>query len=206
VEITFTTVAAFGSFLLAEHLHVSGVLATLACGILLGNVGSLGAFSDEGRAAVLSFWEYAAFVANSLIFLLIGARIAHEKLLPYWMTWGLIVILLLLGRAVAVYGCSLLFARSRQRVKFPHQHVLFWGGLRGALSLALVFGLPAGIPHRDAISATAFAVVAFSVVVQGMTINPLIRRLQRGGRSGNGDEERCEAGVRSGEPGRDMIP
>src|SRR4051794_12076312 len=74
VEITFTTIAAFGSFLLAEHFHLSGVLAALAAGMVIGNVGWMGSISNEGRGAVLSFWEYAAFLANSIVFILIGAQ------------------------------------------------------------------------------------------------------------------------------------
>ena len=74
VEITFTTVAAYGSFLLAEYFHLSGVLATLASGLMMGNIGQTGAISARGREAVEAFWEYIAFVANSLIFLLIGIR------------------------------------------------------------------------------------------------------------------------------------
>ena len=78
IEITFTTVAAYGSFLLAEHFHLSGVLATLTTGLIIGNVGHLGVISDKGRQAVEAFWEYAAFVANSLVFLLIGMHEARE--------------------------------------------------------------------------------------------------------------------------------
>lgn len=176
VEITFTTVAAYGSFLLAEYFHLSGVLAALTAGLVIGNVGHL-AMSASNHKAVEEFWEYAAFVANSLIFLLIGMRLAHQNygfvVLP-----ALIAILLVtLSRALAIYPLSLLFARSTLRVKSRHQHVLFWGGLRGALALALALGLPAEIPGREAIITVAFAVVAFSILVQGITIKPLLRRL-----------------------------
>lgn len=176
VEITFTTVAAFGSFLLAEHFHLSGVLASLTAGLILGNVGHL-AIDPKGRAAVEEFWEYAAFVANSLIFLLIGMRLANQDygfvLLPALIAIGVVI----LGRAIAVYPLSLLFARSTLRIKPQHQHILFWGGLRGALALALALGLPPAMPGREAIITVAFAVVAFSIFVQGMTIKPLMRRL-----------------------------
>jgi CPA1 family monovalent cation:H+ antiporter len=176
VEITFTTVAAFGSFLLAEHFHLSGVLASLTAGLILGNVGHL-AIDPKGRAAVEEFWEYAAFVANSLIFLLIGMRLANQDygfvLLPALIAIGVVI----LGRAFAIYPLSLLFARSKLRIKSPHQHILFWGGLRGALALALALGLPSEMPGREAIITVAFAVVAFSIFVQGMTIKPLMRSL-----------------------------
>jgi monovalent cation:H+ antiporter, CPA1 family len=176
VEITLTTVAAYGSFLLAEHFHLSGVLATLATGLIIGNVGHL-AISKRGRETVEEFWEYAAFVANSLIFLLIGMRVAHQNYRFVWLPALIAIVLVTLGRALAIYPCSLLFARSTLRVKPQHQHILFWGGLRGALALALALGLPAEIPGREEIITVAFAVVAFSIFVQGLTITPLLRRM-----------------------------
>src|SRR5205085_4345793 len=136
VEITFTTVAAYGSFLLAEHFHLSGVLSTLVAGLMLGNVGALGAISDRGREAVQAFWEYAAFVANSLVFLLIGMHEARQNFVAQWLPIVLAIFLVTLGRAIAVYPCCLLFSWSGLRVTTRHQHVLFWGGLRGALALA----------------------------------------------------------------------
>lgn len=177
VELTFTSVAAYGSFLVAEHFHLSGVLATLTAGILLGNVGSLGAISDRGRESVESFWEYAGFVANSLIFLLIGMRLAAQNIWDVILPALVVVVFVTLGRAVAVYGCCAFFARSAQRVSTSHQHILFWGGLRGALALALALGLPENLPQREEIVAVAFAVVAFSIIVQGLTMTPLLRRL-----------------------------
>ena len=178
IEITFTTVAAYGSFLLAEHFHLSGVLAALTAGLLLGNVGTLGAISDRGREAVGSFWEYAAFVANSLIFLLIGIREAREQFLGVAVPLAIAIVLVTASRAVAVYPLCAVFARSARRIDVRHQHVLFWGGLRGALALALVLGLPPDTPRRGEITAVAFGVVAFSVVVQGITMTPLLRRLR----------------------------
>jgi monovalent cation:H+ antiporter, CPA1 family len=175
VEITFTTIAAWGSFLAAENLHLSGVLATLTAGLLMANYRSLGEISPRGREAVEAFWQYAAFIANSLVFLLIGVRGAHVN--PLAVPFVSAILLVTLGRAAAIYPCCLLFARSGLRVKLRHQHVLFWGGLRGALALALALGLPPEIPLRDHIVTISFAVVAFSVFVQGTTMAPLLRRL-----------------------------
>ena len=176
IEITFTTVAAFGSFLLAEHFHLSGVLATLTAGLIIGNVGHL-ALAAESRVAVEEFWEYAAFVANSLIFLLIGMRLANQNYLFVLFPALLAILIVTLGRALAIYPLSLLFARSSLRITGRHQHILVWGGVRGALALALALGLPPEIPGREVIISVAFAVVTFSIFVQGMTIKPLMKRL-----------------------------
>jgi CPA1 family monovalent cation:H+ antiporter len=175
VEITFTTVAAYGSFLLAEHFHLSGVLATLTAGLVIGNVGHL-AIAPKDRKAVEEFWEYAAFVANSLIFLLIGMRVAHQNYRFVLLPALIAIVVVTLGRALAIYPLSLLFVRSTRRLTLRHQHVLFWGGLRGALALALALGLPPEIAQREEIITVAFAVVAFSILVQGLTIAPLLRR------------------------------
>ena len=177
VEITFTTVAAYGSFLLAEHFGLSGVLATITAGVVTGNLKTFNSISGRGQEAVLAFWEYAAFVANSLVFLLIGMHGARQDFVTVWLPAIFAIALVTLGRAVAIYPCCLLFSRSSLRVTMKHQHVLFWGGLRGALALALALGLPADIPHREEIISISFAVVAFSVFFQGLSITPFLRRM-----------------------------
>jgi CPA1 family monovalent cation:H+ antiporter len=124
-----------------------------------------------------AFWEYAAFVANSLVFLLIGMRVAHQDFGAIWIPAGIAIAFVTLSRAVAIYPLCLSFSGSSLRVSMKHQHVLFWGGLRGALALALALGLPAEITQRGEIIAISFAVVAFSVFVQGLTITPVLRRI-----------------------------
>jgi CPA1 family monovalent cation:H+ antiporter len=175
VETTFTTVAAFGSFLLAEHFHLSGVLATLTAGLMFRNFRRLGSISARGQEAIQDFWDFAAFVANSLIFLLIGMREARQNLSIIWAPASIIIVIVMLGRAAAVYPCCLIFARSGLRVSAAHQHILFWGGLRGALALALALGLPVEVPMRETIIAISFAVASFSVFVQGLTMTPVLR-------------------------------
>lgn len=177
VETMLTTVGAYGSFLIAEHFKFSGVLATLTAGLVLGNVGPLGAVSEKGKEAINSFWEYAAFVANSFVFLLIGMNGTKENILLIWRTALAAVLLVMVGRAAAVYLTLLPFAHSSSRVNIQNQHILVWGGLRGALALALVLGLPTTIPRREEMITVTFAVVAFSVFVQGLTVVSLMRRL-----------------------------
>jgi CPA1 family monovalent cation:H+ antiporter len=177
VEITFTTVAAYGSFLLADHFGLSGVLATITAGLVMSNFRTFGSISGKGEEAIQAFWEYAAFVANSLIFLLIGMHEAHQNFAAVWLTAIIGIALVTLGRAVATYPCCFLFSRSSLRVSAKHQHILFWGGMRGAVALALALGLPPQLPQRETIVAISFAVVAFSVFAQGLTMTPLLRRL-----------------------------
>jgi Na+:H+ antiporter len=177
VEITFTTVAAYGSFLLADHFGLSGVLATITAGLVMGNFTSLGTISGRGKEAVQAFWEYAAFVANSFVFLLIGVHEARQNFRPIWLPAVIAIGLVTLGRAVAIYPCCFLFSRSSLRVTMNHQHALLWGGLRGALALALALGLPPEVPQREEIITISFAVVAFSIFVQGLTMTPLLLAL-----------------------------
>lgn len=177
VELTFTTVAAYGSFLMAERLHFSGVLATIVAGLIMGNWGPLQALSHRGREAVEAFWEYAAFAANSLVFLLIGMHETSRNFAAVWLPAIVAVAFVLLGRIVAVYPLCALFARSDLRVTARHQYALVWGGLRGALALALALGLPEDLPGRAEIVNVSFAVVAFSVFVQGLTMPPLLRAI-----------------------------
>lgn len=142
--------------------------------------------SIAARHALLTFWEYAAFVANSLIFILIGVQEAQQHFKGLWIPVLIAIALVTCGRAVAIYPLCALFARSALRVDWRHQHVLVWGGLRGALALALALALPTELPHRDTIVVLTFAVVAFSVFVPGLTMRPLLRKLgQLSSRSDN---------------------
>ncbi|NNM62847.1 MAG: sodium:proton antiporter [Steroidobacteraceae bacterium] len=177
VEITFSTLTAYGSFMLAEHWHFSGVLAALSAGLVTGNFRRSAPQAADRRAAVQAFWEYAGFVINSFVFLLIGSREAQLHFGPLLGAVGAAILFVTLGRALAIYPPCALFARSRLRVERAHQHVLFWGGLRGALALALALELPARFAARDSVITVAFAVVAFSIFVQGLTMTPLLRRL-----------------------------
>ncbi|MGJ0513749.1 cation:proton antiporter [Methylocystis sp.] len=183
IEAALTTIAAFGSFLVAEYFHVSGVLATVTAGLVMGNLGLLseqegGYISLKGREFVLSFWDFAAFLSNSVVFLLIGADVAAIPFGAVGATpLALAIATVLAARAVTVYPLSSLFFASRWKISWREQHVLWWGGLRGALALALALSLSDDLPLRDEIVATTFAVVGFSIVVQGLTMPLLLRAL-----------------------------
>ena len=163
VETALTAVAAYESFYLAEYLHCSGVLATVGAGLAMGNLGLLRAddrslLSVQGRAAVEGFWEFAAFLANSFVFLLIGLAVAGIPLVRLGpAAFAIIVGLVLTGRAVTIYPICALFR---------------WSGM------ALALALPPGMPRHGDILIATFGVVVFSVVVQGLTMQPLIRWLR----------------------------
>ncbi len=175
-EIVLTTLTAYGSFLLAEQLHLSGILAALSAGLVAGHAVRRELSTTPARAMVETYWEYLALGANSIVFLLVGGHAAH-MLTRHWQPALLAIALMTLGRAIAVYPLCALFRRSTLAVERRHQHVVVWGGLRGALALALALGLPAELAGRETLITTTFAVVIFSILVQGLSITPLMRRL-----------------------------
>jgi len=186
VEITLTTVLAFGAYLVAERLHVSGVLAVVAAGIVSGNLGMRG-MSPTTRIVLFNFWEYVAFLANSMVFLLIGLEVNIPDLVTAWLPIMLAIIAVLVSRVVVVYGLSAittLFLRLRkttalEAVPFRWQHVLVWGGLRGAISLALALSLPEALgADRALVKTMAFGVVLFTLLIQGISIAPLVHFLK----------------------------
>lgn len=175
IEVTFTTVAAYGSFLLADSFGMSGVLATITAGLVMRNLSQLDGISPRGKEAVSNFWEYAAFISNSMVFLLIGTQQKNQHFLTIWVLTMIAVGVVLGARAVAVCSCGALFHWSSLRVSGKHQAALVWGGLRGALALALALGLPADLPLRNEIVTVSFGVVAFSIFIQGLTMRPFLR-------------------------------
>jgi CPA1 family monovalent cation:H+ antiporter len=174
IETTFTTVLAFGTYLIAEHLEVSGILAVVSAGLVCGNVGPRG-MSPTTRILVTNFWEYMAFISNSILFLLIGLVIDITELALKGQSILLAILAVLLARAIIVYGLSWL----GRDIPLKWRHVLFWGGLRGAISLALALSLPLalGSQVRSTLQNLAFGVVLFSILVQGLTMEPLVRKL-----------------------------
>ncbi len=179
VEITLTVLAAYGSFLVAEKLHVSGVLATLAAGMLVGNWGRGRQLTEIGSDAMIHFWDFAAFLANSVVFLLIGSREATQPIGSYLIPSVIGIVLVLVGRLIAVYPITALFSRTTLATNWMTRHVLFWGGLRGALALALALAAPTILPEHDALISVSFAVVAFSLFVQGLTVPQLLKAAAR---------------------------
>jgi len=177
IETTLTTVLAFGSYLIAEQLHFSGVLAVVAAGLINGNLGPQG-MSPTTRIVLFNFWEYVAFLANSLVFLVIGLEVDIPSLAAAWKPIAWAIGGVILARLIVVYGINLLTRWIGEPISLRWQHVMAWGGLRGALSLALALSLPASFgDDRTLLRTMAFGVVLFTLLVQATTMRPLIRRL-----------------------------
>lgn len=174
VEITLTTVLAYGTYLLARHLHLSGVIATVVAGLVVGNVAVKARMSARTLTALRAFWEYAAFVMNSVVFLLIGLEVRLGSVLHAWKAILVAVVALFIGRVLSVYTLVPVSNLFSKRVPAAWQHVLVWGGMRGALSLALALSLVSTFPFRSEILNLTFGVVVFSILVQGLTIRPLL--------------------------------
>ena len=177
VEITLTTIAAWGSFIVAEQVHASGVIATVAAGMLCGNYAARTGMSPSTVVAVGTFWEYVAFALNSLVFLLIGFEVHIDELLASWQPIVIAWIAVTGARAVVVFGVAGLLRRTTEKVPWSWAAVLSWGGLRGGLSMVLALSLAADFPHRQFLITVTFGVVLVSILLQGMTIGPVLRRL-----------------------------
>jgi CPA1 family monovalent cation:H+ antiporter len=178
VVTSLITILAFGAYLVAEGLHVSGVLAVVLAGVVVGNVG-MARTSPSTKIMIFNLWEFLAFLSNSLVFLLIGLSIDLALL---WENLGAIAVAVLAvvgSRAIVVYGFSWLaeFWKKISHIPVSWRHVLFWGGLRGAISLALALSLPVEMPARQQLQAMAFGVVLFTLLAQGTTIQFLLDRL-----------------------------
>lgn len=188
IETTITIVTAYGVFLLADALHTSGILAVILAALVLGSYGRRIGMDERTREAVDNFWSIAAFLANALLFLLVGAQLNPTRFLAsaldssLLLMAGLAIVAVLLSRFVVVLMLPAItqplihpslwsFVRPSWRV------VIFWSGLRGALSMALVLALPLDLPSRDSLVLSTYAVVLFTLLVQGFSLRTILKRL-----------------------------
>lgn len=179
VEVAFSTVAAYAAFITAEHyLEVSGVMATVGAGVMVGALGST-RFTPDLKAYLRQFWAYASFVANSLIFLLVGLSISIDMLADHAGPIGWAILAVLLARAVTVFGLVPIVNRlpNAEPVNLRYQGIMYWGGLRGAVALALALSLPTTFVFRDLMLALTIGIVLFTLLSGGITMGPLIRAL-----------------------------
>lgn len=177
IEITLTTIVAYGSYLLAYNLHLSGVIATGTAGLVVGTLGAQ-SMSARTRLAMESFWDYFAFIINSLVFLLIGLEVRPAALLHDWKAILVVIAAGLVSRMVVVYLFLPVSNLFSEKIPFRWQHIFVWGGLRGALALALALSLDSSFPYRTQILDFTFGVVVFSILVQGLSIKPALRLLK----------------------------
>lgn len=178
VEAVGTVIVAYGSYYLADSVGTSGLIAVIVSGMLLSRLGTRAGAFTATRAAVNQLWEFIAFVANSLLFLLVGLSIDLRESLATIGVTGWAIAAVVLARVIAVYGIGGVCAGLGQRIPLGWQHVFTLGGLRGALSMALVLSLPASFPGRSVLLSMVFSVVLFTIVVQGLALAPAILSLK----------------------------
>ena len=164
IEMTLSTALAYGSYLVAQSLETSGALACVAAGLIHGSYGRETGMSEHTRRLLDDLWEYFGFVANALVFLLVG------------LAWPVAVsIVAVLGsRMLVILGPPLL--RARRLISRGERAVLVWGGLRGALTITLALALPSEFADRQLLVEMAFGVVLFSLVIQGVSLPFVVRR------------------------------
>ena len=179
IEITLTTIAAYGSFVLAEELGCSGVIATVAAGVTCGHASRRHAMSATTHAVVDGYWEWMAFALNSAVFLLLGAEISPSSLVALWPVI-LVGVVATLGARALVVGIVALLMKRQEPLPIAWQVVLVWGGLRGALSLVLALAIPDSVADRSLVISLAAGAVVASLIGQGATMSLLLRTLKIG--------------------------
>ena len=174
VEVLLTLAAVIGGYALANRLHVSGPLAMVVAGLIIGNHGRALAMSDTTRRYLDTFWELIDEILNATLFVLIGMEVLLVAFpVRDLVAAGIAVLVTLLARLLTV---GLPMGRLEGVFRLPRGSwkVLTWGGLRGGISVALALSLPAG-PERDTIVALTYCVVVFSILVQGLSIGRVTR-------------------------------
>ncbi|MFC6673894.1 cation:proton antiporter [Marinobacterium aestuariivivens] len=179
IEITLTTILAYTSFLVAEELlHVSGVMATVAAALTFSGWGWI-RVTPAVRAYLEHFWEYMAFIATALIFLMVGLTVELSSLVEAMPLLVWVIAGMLLSRLAVVFGLMPLVERmpGAQPVGLGYKAVIYWGGLRGAIALAIVLSLPP-FEYSDIFTTLVIGAVLFTLLVPGLTIDRLVHRLQ----------------------------
>lgn len=184
IETTITIVTAYGVYLLADFVHMSGILAVIVAGLIFGSYGQSRHMTERTREVVDNFWNMAAFLVNALLFLLVGAQLNLSRFLKepdisqFVFIAVLSIVAVLVARLIMVIGVLPRRPSSQPGVHLrAWRFVIFWSGLRGALSLALVLALPLEVPERAELIFATYAVVLFTLLVQGFSLRLLLKRL-----------------------------
>ena len=173
-EVLITLAAVLGGYALASRLHVSGPLAMVVAGLIIGNHGRALAMSDKTREHLDMFWELLVSILNAVLFMLIGLEvILIEYSTNVALAGAVVIAITLVARLLSVGAPIVLLGRA---FKLPQGalQVLTWGGLRGGISVALALSLP-NSPQRDLVPALTYAVVVFSILIQGLSIGKVVR-------------------------------
>ncbi|MCL4112250.1 UNVERIFIED_CONTAM: hypothetical protein GTU68_022744 [Idotea baltica] len=174
VEILITLALVFGGHALAAALHLSGPIAIVVAGLLIGNRGRKLAMSDKTREHLDNFWELIDEILNAVLFVLIGLEVLILTFLPQYIWAGLVMIPTVLAIRFVSVGIPVSLLRIRQSFTPKIVRILTWGGLRGGISIALVLTLPEG-QNREALLMITYVIVVFSILVQGMTVGKLVK-------------------------------
>ncbi len=194
IEITLTTILTYLAYIVAEHFEVSGVISVICAGLMVGNYGTQIGMSATTRVSVRDFWEYVAFIINSVVFFIIGLEVSIVNIFKNFHFIILAIVCVLLGRIVSILILTPFLNKIDRKIDFKWQSVLIWGGVRGALAMALALAIPKGYEFRQIILIMTFGVVGFSLIVQGLSIKWLLKILKIGGRDKRLDEYEYEKG------------
>ncbi|MFD1362890.1 cation:proton antiporter [Lentibacillus salinarum] len=173
LEIIFSIILFYGTYLLAESIQASGVIAVVVAALTLGNYGAKIAMSPTTKLNIKNFWDVITLLINSLVFLMVGLEITRIDVADRWGLIFLAILIVLAARSIAVYTTTL-FAGG---IPAAWKHILNWGGLKGSLSIALVLSLPRDFNGREDVLIFVFSAVLFSLVCQGLTIKPILNWL-----------------------------
>ncbi len=177
-SILLTVAIALGAFQAGQFLHVSGVVAVVIAGLMVGNLERSSSVSASSRVTVLSFWEYAGFGVNTFIFLLIGLELSLNTLGNNLSAVILAILAYQVGRLLAVYPLLAIVGLFDRAVPLRWQHVLFLGNIKGSLSMALALSLPNAVPGRETLIAIVFGSVLLSLLGQGVSLPWIVQRLK----------------------------
>jgi len=194
IEITLTTILTYLSYIVAEYFEVSGVISVIAAGLLVGNYGTKIGMSPTTRVSVKDFWDYVAFVINSVVFFIIGLEVGIVNLFTNFQYILMAIVSVLVGRTVSILILTQFINKIDKKIEFKWQTVFIWGGVRGALAMALALAIPKDYEFRDIILVMTFGVVGFSLIVQGLSIGKLLNLLKIGGKDKNLEQYEHEKG------------
>lgn len=178
VEQSLTLVSAYGTYVITEKLGGSGVIGVVTVGLILDNFGSRIGMNPRTQLLITEVWEFVAFFVNSIVFLVICDQVKYGSLKENLGLIGITIGAIILTRAIAIYGLgSASNWLAKSQISMSDRTVLWLGGLRGSVSIALALSVPTTLAGRDVIINIVFGIVLFTLLVQGLTIKPLLENL-----------------------------